>query len=566
MIQRKLDALGDDARQLLAAGAVQGVDFDSAMVAHTLELDEQDVEDRLDRLEREHALVRFTGEETCPDRTMTLRYRFTHVLYHNTMFASLRPTRRAAMAGAIAAGLVRRWGDRTQEIAAELAVLFETARASLASARYFSLAAQAAAKLFAHDEARQLAVRGLALLHSMPDDGMRRKVELELQMTFALALKTSRGYAVPEVGQAYRRARELCHQIDDPALVIPVLIGLSAHYVTAGDIRVARELADQLLGIATQIGNPHVEMVAEWCLGAALHHLGDLQIAHAHLERALTLYDPEFHRARAWEVGVEPGIFCMCETSRTLALMGRVDKALDRSRRAEAAARDLGHPQTLAFVLLFRMLLHQLRRESSETHALHEALSGLCGEKGIAQEMLWARPVNGWALFELGDREQGLAEIERGVSDQAERHSALLRPYYLLLEVDALRRLGRIEDARQRLEAAATVSLATAQHMFEPELHRLRGELLLDADRLHGESARDAFEQALAEARRQGAGLLELRAAHSLAAWLAGEGRAAEARAVLEPVVAGVSEGLNTLDVVEATALLASLQTTSGAY
>ena len=49
-------------------------------------------------------------------------------------------------------------------------------------------------------------------------------------------------------------------------------------------------------------------------------------------------------------------------------------------------------------------------------------------------------PVNGWALFELGDRERGLAEIERGVSDQAERHSALLRPYYLLLEVDALRR------------------------------------------------------------------------------------------------------------------------------
>ena len=108
MIQRKLDALGDDARQLLAVAAVQGVDFDSAMVAHALELDEQDVEDRLDRLEREHALVRFTGEETCPDRTVTLRYRFAHVLYQNTMFSSLRPTRRAAMAGALAAGL---YGD-----------------------------------------------------------------------------------------------------------------------------------------------------------------------------------------------------------------------------------------------------------------------------------------------------------------------------------------------------------------------------------------------------------------------------------------------------------------------
>jgi predicted ATPase len=97
----------------LAAASVQGVDFDSAMVAEALEIDEQDAEDRLDRLEREHALVRFTGEETCPDRTVTMRYRFAHGLYQNTMFSSLRPTRRAAMAGAIAAGLVGRWGYRT---------------------------------------------------------------------------------------------------------------------------------------------------------------------------------------------------------------------------------------------------------------------------------------------------------------------------------------------------------------------------------------------------------------------------------------------------------------------
>jgi predicted ATPase len=566
MIQRKLDALNDDARQLLAAASVQGVDFDSAMVAEALEIDEQDAEDRLDRLEREHALVRFTGEETCPDRTVTMRYRFAHGLYQNTMFSSLRPTRRAAMAGAIAAGLVRRWGDRTPEIAGELAVLFETARAAIAAARYFSVAAASATRLFAHDEARKLALRGLALLHPMPDDTTRRKVELELQMTYALAVKTSRGFGVPEVGQAYRRARDLCRQIDDPGLVIPVLMGLSAHYITSGDIRVAHELADHLLGLATQIGNPHVEMIAEWCLGAALHHLGELESAHQHLERGLKLYDPEFHRARAWEVGIEPGIFCMCELSRTLVLRGQADGGLRLIGRAETAARDLGHPQTLAFVMLFRMLLHQLRREPVETRSLYDALQPVCVEKGFAQEMLWARPVNGWAIYELGDHERGLGEIERGVGEQEERHSALLRPYYLLLQADGLRRSGRIDEAAQRLEAAATTSLATGQHMFEPELHRLRGELLLDADRLQGDAARESFEKALSEARRQGAALLELRAAHSLAAWLAGEGRIAEARAVLEPVIAAVSEGLDTADVVEATALLGSIQATSSAH
>jgi tRNA A-37 threonylcarbamoyl transferase component Bud32/tetratricopeptide (TPR) repeat protein len=558
MIQRKIDALSDDARHLLSAAAVQGVDFDSAIVAHALDLDEQEVEERLDRLEREHAIVRVLEEITCPDRTVTQRYRFAHVLYQNALFASLRPTRRASLAGSIASGLVRRWADRAPEIAGVLAALFETARASLAAARYFSLAAQSAARLFAHEEARQLSLRGLALLHSLPDNGTRRAVELELQMVFALAVKTSRGYAVPEVGQAYRRARELCRQVDDPAVVIPVLMGLSAHYIVGGDIRIAYELAEQLLELATRIGNPPVRMIAEWCLGAALHHLGELERAHAHLERALELYEPRFHHARVWEVGIEPGIFCMCETSRTLTLLGRLDQGRARIASAERAARELGHPQTIAFTLLFRMLIGHLWRDAREVNQVYHVLAALCADKGIAQEMLWATPVYGWAQFELGDREAGLATIERGVNALAEAHSWLLRPYYLLLHSDALRQIGRLEDAASALELGTTAAMGT--HMFGPELHRLRGEQLLTEDPSNGETALEAFEKALAEARRQGAALLELRAARSMAAALKSLGRTADARLHLEPVLASITEGEAARDVIEARDLMRSLE------
>ena len=81
MIERKLGALGNSDRQLLSAAAVQGGDFCAAVVAQALDLDEAVVEDALDRLERDHALVRFVGELTCPDRTITPRYRFAHALY-----------------------------------------------------------------------------------------------------------------------------------------------------------------------------------------------------------------------------------------------------------------------------------------------------------------------------------------------------------------------------------------------------------------------------------------------------------------------------------------------------
>ena len=96
LIQRKLEALDDADRRLLTAASVQGLDFDSAIVARALGQEEHDVEDRLDRLEREHALVRFVDEYECPDRSLTLRYRFAHHVYHHAFHEAVRVTRRAA--------------------------------------------------------------------------------------------------------------------------------------------------------------------------------------------------------------------------------------------------------------------------------------------------------------------------------------------------------------------------------------------------------------------------------------------------------------------------------------
>jgi hypothetical protein len=559
MIQRKVDALPESDRRLLAAAAVQGVDFDSAIVAHAVEADEAEVEDALDRLEREHAFVRFVEERTCPDRTVTLAFRFAHVLYQNALYGSLRATRRATLAGAIASGLVRRWADRSPEIAHELAVLFEAARGTLMAARYYGLAAQAAGRLFAHEEAARLAARGLALVGSLADDAARRGVELELQMAYALAMKTNTAYSAPEVGAAYRRARELAQGVADPAHLVPVLMGLSAHYISAGEISVCHELAETLLDVARRTGDPHLTMVAEWSMGAALHHLGRLSEAHAHLGRALELHEPAVHHQRAWEVGIEPGIFCRCELARTTALTGFPDRAMEHVRAAEAQARALGHPQTLAFTLLFRALIHQLRREPRGVIAVQPELVELCERKGIGQELLWIAPVHAWAVFELSDRDAGLEAIQRGVDRLAAHHSMLLRPYFLLVLAEALWRTGHPVEARASIVEADQISARMGQRMFDAEMHRLHGEVVLAQDASAQPEARRHLDRALSVARESGARWLELRAGRSMAALLAWSGDAPGARALLEPLVASFTEGLDTLDLVEAKGLLETL-------
>jgi tetratricopeptide (TPR) repeat protein len=557
-VQRKIESLDDADRRLLGGASVQGVEFDTVVVATALQLPEEEVEDRLDRLQREHALVKFVDEHEGRDRALTLRYRFAHQLYYTAFYESLRGTRRVALSRSIAERLVRRMGDEASEGAAPLAVLFETARDNVRAAHFWNRAAQAAARLYAHDETARLAKRGMDLLGSAPDSPEKPEVELELQITFAMAIKTSRGYAVPEVGAAYARARALCRQVQDPGRVVPVLIGLSAHHIVAGEITTARDVGLEMMQLFERIGDPNLQMLGNWSLGAALFHLGDLQVAHSHLARGLELYDPAFHRDRVWQTGIEPGIFCRCEYARTLTLLGFPDQGLAAVRQAVAQARAIDHPQPLAFSLLFEILTHMARRNPREVQRTYEQLAVVCHSHGIAQEIQWAAPLCGRARLDLGDTKRGLRVLEEGLAAHTITRSTLLRPYYFLLLAGALLRVQEHTRAQRALDDARAVAIATEQNAYASEHARLQAELFAATGRLA--EAEQTYVDALTAARLQGALWLELRAARAFANFLAAFGRTDEARQTLLPVWQQMSEGHDTLDYVYAESLLKTLE------
>jgi predicted ATPase len=557
-VQRKLEALDEQERRLLSAASVQGVDFDTALIAAALDLGEADVEDTLERLEREHALVQFVDEWEGPDRILTLRYRFAHHLYHNAFYDSLRATRRAALSRVIAERLVARLGDKAGDHAADVALLFETARDSVRAAHFWNRAAQAAARLYAHEETVRLAQRGLELIRSGPDSTARAEVECSLQMTYGLALKTSLGYAVPGVGAAYARARELCRRVEDPSQVIPVLIGLSAHHVVAGEIETSRDVALDMQALFEKLGDPNLRMIGHWALGAAQFHLGELESAHAQLVRARELYDPSFHRPRVWETGIEPGIFSASELSRTLTLRGFPDRGLACAQQAVADARALDHPQPLAFALLFEIFAHLARRNAREVRRVYEQLAIVCHAHGIAQEVQWAAPLAGRAMIELGDTTRGLRVLEEGLAAHSITRSALLRPYYFVLLAGGLLRCGEHARAQRALDESSASAEATSQRAYESERARLQAELL--AQRPESiDRAEPHYHRALAVARQQGAKWLELRAARAYSHYLLKQGRTQEAEELLAPVCAWFTEGRDTLDYVYADGLLKTL-------
>jgi predicted ATPase len=137
--------------------------------------------------------------------------------------------------------------------------------------------------------------------------------------------------------------------------------------------------------------------------------------------------------------------------------------------------------------------------------------------------------------------------------------SSLWMPVLLGVITEAQLKCGRVSDARTTLAEALALAARTGDQVSLSELDRLSGELCL----VDGAAARTQAEQhlrvALERTRVQGARLLELRTAVSLArSWLA-SGKRAEAHGLLEPACAGIAEAPGLPDLIEARALLAEL-------
>jgi predicted ATPase len=154
----------------------------------------------------------------------------------------------------------------------------------------------------------------------------------------------------------------------------------------------------------------------------------------------------------------------------------------------------------------------------------------------------------------------------------------LLRPHFLALLAEALAKTRQTEEGLRLLEEALAAAGHTGERYYQAELYRLKGELLLqqstrrafsqaagagtvkvEDDPLAFANAERCFDQSIKIAQLQEAKCLELRAVMSMARFYHSQGRRAEALRFLTRIYGKFSEGLDTVDLREAKALLADL-------
>jgi predicted ATPase len=556
MIERKIAQLGDEDRRLLVAASVQGFEFEAAVVARALALDAADVEEQLERLERVHAFIRLVGEDEFPDRTLTLRYRFVHVLYQNALYGTLRPTRRASLSSAVAQSLVGYFGDKSADVAGELALLFQAGREFARAADYFLLAAQNAARVFANQEAVVLARRGLEQLATLPDTPERARKELALQVALGAPLMATKGFSAPEVEGTYRRAHELCRQVGETPDLFPVLWGLWLFHNSRAEVTTARSLGEQLLGLAQRARDPALLLQAHHALGPTHVQMGNWGTARAHLEQNIALYDLQQHCSHTFLYGGhDPCVCCLGFAAQCLWMLGYPDQALRRSRESLALARELSHPVNLAYASLWNGVLHQFRRDVSETQVQAEACQRLSAEFGLPSFLAGGSVLQGWALAEQGNQEEGLAQIRQGLADSA-TSPRFWSVYFHALLAETCGKAGKVEEAFAALAEALRVVEETGIGFYEPELHRVKGELLMARGPEYPADAEACYRQAIAIARRQSAKSLELRAVLGMSRLYDQQGKKDEARSMLSDIYGWFTEGFETADLQEAKTML----------
>jgi predicted ATPase len=566
MLAQQLERLSLEEQRVLEAASVAGVEFSAAAVAAGLGANVIEAEIQCEALARRHQWLRSIGIDEWPDGTVAGRYAFLHVLYQQVVYERLGASQQVSLHRRVGERLETGYGSRGRELATELAEHFVRGRDAHRAVPYLQFAGENAVRRSAHQEAIGHLTKALELMTALPATPERAQQELLLQTTLGSALMATKGYAAPEVEQAYARARELCQQVGEAPELFRVLVGLHMFYRLQADLQTSYEVGKQLLTLAETAQTPESLLVAHQALGTTLFFLGGVAQARTHLEQGVALYDSRQHRSHALLYGQDPGVICLSTLARALWALGYPDQALQKSQEALALARKLAHPFSLAFALYFGAVVGQYRREWRKVQRLAEALMALSAEQGFAQRLAQGRIMWGWTLVEQGQVGEGIAQIRQSMAAYGATGADLWRSHYLILLAEAYGKAGQVEEGLTALADAMTAVHRNRIYSNEAEIYRLQGELLLrQAMGGNGSPARPPLEaeacwhQALDVARRQGAKSLELRAALSLGWLWQRQGKRAAAHSLLADIYGWFTEGFETPDLQEAKALLEGL-------
>jgi class 3 adenylate cyclase/tetratricopeptide (TPR) repeat protein len=545
ILASRIDRLPAAEKELLQTLAVLGREFSSRLVQHVVRKSDDELERMLAALQ----LAEFIYEQPAMG---DVEYTFKHALTLEVGYNSVLTERRRLLHERAAQAIEALFSDRLEDHLAELAHHYDRSGNAPKAVEYLGRAGRLAAQQTAHSEAVGYFKRALELLKNLPDSAVRGRQEFDLQMALSGSLYIL-NLVDPEREPVLIRARELGEQLGEDARQMEALLQLAQFRFFRREYGVARELAQRVLSLAEPARATAMIAGAHCLLGIIPSFLGELETAREHLELAVALFGPGPFR-NFGEAQLPQAATIVLST--TLLFLGYPAAAQRKSRESLDGIRRLSDPAALARALLREVINHVHLRDSRTVLERAEELLAIATEHGMRFYDAVAAFNRGWVLAEEERGQEGLAEMSRALP--ALEGTAATTTLYARLG-DSYRKNGRPEEGLTTVATALKESERSGERTAEPELYRVKGELLLIRDPPGEAEAERCFRTAIDIARHQKARFYELRATTSLARMLKAQGKRDDPRAMLAEIYGWFTEGFEFADLKEAKTLLEEL-------
>ena len=450
ILAARIDRLRADEKNLLQTLAVLGREFDLSLARAVAGRSE----DELERLIANLQLGEFVYEQPS---ISDIEYIFKHALTQEVAYNSILLERRKQLHEDAARAIEGLYPASLDDHLADLAHHYSRSANQAKAVEYLRLAGMQAMARGALHQAVQNLQSALMLLKTFPEGPARDQLELQVLNPLGTAYIAVRGYASPEVGPVFQRARTLCDKIGEPHQQFAMVWGNFAWRIVRGEMDLSLELAGEAIDHAKKLEDPGVWMEALFLMGVTLYYRGDFVGARQQYETALARYDDDRERTRMWavRVGEHAGVTHRCYLALTLWHLGFPDDALKVNREMLELARSIEHPFSLAYALHHTSWLYQYLRLPTEALAASGEQIRFAADQWFPLFHATGIVYEAAALLLRGHAKASLPGLIKGLDAYRGTGAALALPYYFGLLGNALIELETFERCRQRAEQGA---------------------------------------------------------------------------------------------------------------
>ena len=557
-LMARLDRLGAVAREVAQIGAAIGRAFSYEVLAPIVQKTDIEVQTALSRLTAAE-LVFCRG--TPPQAT----YLFKHALVRDVAYGSLLRGQRQHLHGRIADVFAEHFPMTVEAQPEVMAHHYRTAGMAAAASTYFERAGDRAAARSAYIEATAHFRAAIEQADRLPQKDERARRALILLLKLGPAITLTLGESKPEVEAVYHRARGLGREVGDRPNLFRATWGLWICDNRKGDGQ-SRQWTGELTSLAEQLADDDFLLEAQHCRWGDAFWGGDVPGILEATGEGIRRYDPKRHAHLGDDFGGhDPGVCALGCRAVALWLHGFADQAHLSVKKTITLAETLSHPPSMAFAHRISAIGFMVARDRNSCVAVVQRMTMVAEKFDLPIFGWFGRFFMGWAKAQGPTLLDGLAMMEEAFPFIVSGHGNAGIKFYGAPLAEARFDAGRVTDALALVDHALSTGEGPASGLWVPEIHRLRGVILKSLG-CSAEEVERPLWKALEIAEAQGAFLLKLRAATSLARLWCEQGKRDEARDLLAPVYGWFTEGFDTLDLKEARMLLDELQACRTAY